>query len=389
MMITNQPAPQRQEYAQASTTKKFDNCSMQRNGIIGIILLLLFSFSFTGCYHKKTPSSFRLPDSIQEAQISRRLEVGDDSVLKQNDKDQIEWSGTRSKVDSLAFRVKHHYSQGFNFVVIPDSLMLLRQQPEEAVNDMKTDSFAVKKGKEVVVADIRILPNDKQDSVWVQIATEDYAFGWIHESQLLKQVVPADPISQFISTFSNIHLLIFLIVISIMGVGYLARKILKKNAHIVHLNDISSFYPTLLAVIVALSAAFYASIQLFAPETWREFYFHPSLNPFSQPLLLNIFLVLVWAMLIICIATIDDVRRLLKSGEALLYLSGLGAVCAVNYIVFSVLTLYYIGYPLLIVYIYYAFRIYLRKTSETYYCGNCSVRLHRKGRCPQCGAVNE
>ena len=389
MMITNQPAPQRQEYAQASTTKKFDNCSMQRNGIIGIILLLLFSFSFTGCYHKKTPSSFRLPDSIQEAQISRRLEVGDDSVLKQNDKDQIEWSGTRSKVDSLAFRVKHHYSQGFNFVVIPDSLMLLRQQPEEAVNDMKTDSFAVKRGKEVVVADIRILPNDKQDSVWVQIATEDYAFGWIHESQLLKQVVPADPISQFISTFSNIHLLIFLIVISIMGVGYLARKILKKNAHIVHLNDISSFYPTLLAVIVALSAAFYASIQLFAPETWREFYFHPSLNPFSQPLLLNIFLVLVWAMLIISLATIDDVRRLLKSGEALLYLSGLGAVCAVNYIVFSVLTLYYIGYPLLIVYIYYAFRIYLRKTRETYYCGNCGVRLHRKGRCPQCGAVNE
>ena len=389
MMITNQPAPKRQEYAQASTTKKFDNCSMQRNGIIGMILLLLFSFSFTGCYHKKTPSSFRLPDSIQEAQISRRLEAGDDSVLKQNDKDQIEWSGTRSKVDSLAFRVKHHYSQGFNFVVIPDSLMLLRQQPEEAVNDMKTDSFAVKKGKEVVVADIRILPNDKQDSVWVQIATEDYAFGWIHESQLLKQVVPADPISQFISTFSNIHLLIFLIVISIMGVGYLARKILKKNAHIVHLNDISSFYPTLLAVIVALSAAFYASIQLFAPETWREFYFHPSLNPFSQPLLLNIFLVLVWAMLIISIATIDDVRRLLKSGEALLYLSGLGAVCAVNYIVFSVLTLYYIGYPLLIVYIYYAFRIYLRKTRETYYCGNCGVRLHRKGRCPQCGAVNE
>lgn len=389
MMITNQPAPQRQEYAQASTTKKFDNCSMQRNGIIGIILLLLFSFSFTGCYHKKTPSSFRLPDSIQEAQISRRLEAGDDSVLKQNDKDQIEWSGTRSKVDSLAFRVKHHYSQGFNFVVIPDSLMLLRQQPEEAVNDMKTDSFAVKKGKEVVVADIRILPNDKQDSVWVQIATEDYAFGWIHESQLLKQVVPADPISQFISTFSNIHLLIFLIVISIMGVGYLARKILKKNAHIVHLNDISSFYPTLLAVIVALSAAFYASIQLFAPETWREFYFHPSLNPFSQPLLLNIFLVLVWAMLIIGLATIDDVRRLLKSGDTLLYLSGLGAVCAVNYIVFSVLTLYYIGYPLLIVYIYYAFRIYLRKTRETYYCGNCGVRLHRKGRCPQCGAVNE
>jgi putative membrane protein len=388
-MITNKRNSKEQGVEQALVAKKSDSCSVQRCGIVGVFFLLLLSFFFTGCYHKKTPSSFRLPDSIQEAQITRRLEAEGDSILKQKDNNEIGWSGTRSKEDSLAFRVKHHYSQGFNFIVTSDSLMLLRQQPEEAVNEMKTDSFAVKKGKEVVVADIRILPNDKQDSVWVQIATEDYAFGWIHESRLLKQVDPADPISQFISTFSNVHLLIFLIVFSIMGVGYLARKILKKNAHIVHFNDISSFYPTLLAVIVALSAAFYASIQLFAPETWREFYFHPSLNPFSQPLLLNIFLVLVWAMLIIGIATIDDVRRLLKSGETLLYLSGLGAVCAVNYIVFSVLTLYYIGYPLLIAYIYYAFRIYLRKSSETYYCGNCGVRLHRKGRCPQCGAVNE
>ena len=285
-----------------STREKASSCTLQRYGLMGVFLLFLLSFLLTGCYHKKTPSSFHLPDSIQEAQISRRIEAGGDSILNEKDTDNIEWIGTRSRVDSLSFRVKHHYSQGFNFIVTADSLMLLRQQPEEAVNKMETDSFAVKKGKEVVVADIRILPNDKQDSVWVQIATEDYAFGWVHENRLLKQVDPADPISQFISTFSNIHLLIFLIVISIMGVGYLARKILKKNAHIVHFNDISSLYPTLLAVIVALSAAFYASIQLFAPETWREFYFHPSLNPFSQPPLLNIFLVLVWAMLIIGIA---------------------------------------------------------------------------------------
>ena len=94
-------------------------------------------------------------------------------------------------------------------------------------------------------------------------------------------------------------------------------------------------------------------------------------------------------MLIIAIATIDYVRRLLKSGDAILYLSGLSAVCAVNYIIFSVLTLYYIGYILLVVYIYYAFRMYLRRSSETYYCGNCGTRLHRKGRCPHCGAMNE
>ena len=171
-----------------------------------------------GCYHKKTPSSFRLPDSIQEAQISRRLQAGGDSLLKQSDSTTDDWQGAAGSVDSLSFRVKHHYSQGFNFVVTSDSLMLIRQQPEEAVNRMETDSFAVRRGKGIVVADVRILPNDKQDSVWVEIATEDYAFGWVHEGHLLKQVDPDDPISQFISTFSNIHLLIFLIIISVIAV---------------------------------------------------------------------------------------------------------------------------------------------------------------------------
>ena len=355
-----------------------------------MVLLLLLSLVSTSCYHKKTPSNFRLSDSIQEAQISRRILPNHDSLdlMKQAD-NSIEWSGTTTKLDSFAFRVKHHYSEGFNFVVSKDSLMLLRQQPEEVVNNLETDSFAVAKGKSLVVAGIRILPNDSIDSVWVRVATEDYAFGWARERQLLKKVDPDTPISQFISLFSNTHLLIFLVVISLIGVSYLMRKIMKRNANIVHFNDINSFYPTLLAIIVATSATFYASIQLFAPKTWREFYFHPSLNPFSQPILLNIFLLLVWAMLLIGIAAFDDVRRLLRSGDAFMYLCGLAAICAVNYIVFSVLTLYYIGYLLLLVYIYYGIRVWFKKSSDAYECGNCGSRLHRKGRCPHCGVVNE
>lgn len=355
-----------------------------------MVLLLLLSLVSTSCYHKKTPSNFCLSDSIQEAQISRRILPNHDSLdlMKQAD-NSIEWSGTTTKLDSFAFRVKHHYSEGFNFVVSKDSLMLLRQQPEEVVNNLETDSFAVAKGKSLVVAGIRILPNDSIDSVWVRVATEDYAFGWARERQLLKKVDPDTPISQFISLFSNTHLLIFLVVISLIGVSYLMRKIMKRNANIVHFNDINSFYPTLLAIIVATSATFYASIQLFAPETWREFYFHPSLNPFSQPILLNIFLLLVWAMLLIGIAAFDDVRRLLRSGDAFMYLCGLAAICAVNYIVFSVLTLYYIGYLLLLVYIYYGIRVWFKKSSDAYECGNCGSRLHRKGRCPHCGVVNE
>ena len=119
--------------------------------------------------------------------------------------------------------------------------MLLRQQPEEIVNKLETDSFAVTKGKPLVVADIRILPNDTIDSVWVRVATEDSAFGWAREKQLLNAVDPDTPISQFISLFSNTHLLIFLVIISLIGLSYLMRKIMKRNANIVHFNDINSF----------------------------------------------------------------------------------------------------------------------------------------------------
>jgi len=46
----------------------------------------------------------------------------------------------------------------------------------------------------------------------------------------------------------------------------------------------------------------------------------------------------------------------LPLGEAILYLVGLAAVCAVIYVVFSITTLYYVGYPLLIAYFYFAIK---------------------------------
>lgn len=290
--------------------------------------------------------------------------------------------------DSLSFSSTHHYTNNFNFIVKADSLVLFQQQPEEVVSRMETDSLSVKHHDRLVVADIRILPNDSIDSVWVQVARDQETFGWIHESKLIPNVVPDDPISQFISTFSDVHLLIFLIVICFIGSCYLMRRLLKKKAYIVHFRDVDSFYPTLLALLVAASATLYASIQLFAPEMWRHFYFHPTLNPFSVPLILGIFLASVWAMLIVGLAAADDIRHLLPVGEAVTYMLGLAAVCAVNYIVFSITTLYYVGYALLALYAYYAVRLYLRRSHTVYVCGNCGALMHQKGRCPQCGALN-
>lgn len=322
-----------------------------------LILTCLFCLGLTSCYHKRQTGN---------------------ALQKYSEK----------QIDSLSFFSIHHYTNNYNFVVSADSITLIKQLPEEVLSGMTVDSFTVHRHDHLVVADIRIVPADRQDSVWVELANDSSVFGWVHESKLLSRVVPDDPISQFISTFSNTHLIIFLIIISIFGVTYLMRQLLRHNAHIVHFNDIDSFYPTLLCLIVATSATFYATIQTFVPNLWQHFYYHPTLNPFSVPFTLSIFLMSVWAMIIVAIAAVDDVRHLLPPGEAVLYLGGLLGVCAVDYIIFSLLTLYYVGYVLLVAYVYFALRQYFRNNRATYFCGNCGAKLHHKGRCPHCGAIN-
>lgn len=265
------------------------------------------------------------------------------------------------QLDSISFSTTHHYTNKFNFLVFKDSLELMRQQPEEYISGLPVDTFVVKKNHLLVVTDIRMVPQDSIDSVWVQLATENNDFGWIQESKLLPRVVPDDPISEFIMTFSNVHLLIFLVVIVVITMAYLVRKVFHSNGKIVHFNDIDSPYPVTLVLLVSISAAFYGWIQSFEPEVWRHFYFHPSLNPFAVPHLLGVFLALVWAVLIVALACVDEVYHRLTFGEGLLYLGGLAGVCALDYIIFSVLSLYYIGYVLLIAYIYFAIRAYRRK----------------------------
>jgi len=295
---------------------------------------------------------------------------------------------TKHQADSISFSETHHYTTGYNFAVKADSLMLISQQPEEMVSGLMVDSFAVARHGHLVVADIRMVPHDKTDSVWVQLGTEDARLGWTHEQTLMQSVVPDDPISLFIDTFSGLHTLLSLVIIAVIGSAYLLRIIFRQKAHMVHFNDIRSFYPTALCLLVAASATLYASIQMFAPDVWRNFFFHPTLNPFSQPPLLLVFLLSVWGMLIVGIAALDDVWHQLPFGEMLLYVGGLAAVCSTVYIVFSLSTLYYVGYPLLIIYMVASFRHYFLHTREHYICGHCGARMRQKGVCPVCGSKN-
>lgn len=307
----------------------------RHNTLWVILLMLCMTTMLSGCYHRRT--------------VRRQATV--QSLFSERQRDSVSFSAT------------HHYTNKFNFLVFKDSLFLTRQQPEEMLSGLEVDSFSVEKNHLLVVTDIRMVAQDSIDSVWVQLATEDNRIGWSRESRLLPKVVPDDPISQFIMTFSNVHLLIFLVIIVVIAMAYLIRKVCDEHSHlkIVHYNDIDSPYPTALVILVACSAAFYATIQNFVPDTWRHFYFHPTLNPFAVPGILGFFLTAVWSVLIVGLACVDEVHHRLPLGEGVLYLGGLASVCALDYIVFSVLTLYYVGYVLLAAYIYFAFWAYFRK----------------------------
>ena len=322
-----------------------------------VILALLVSLMLGACYRQQSPT----PDG---------------------------WIPTEEQMDSISFYTTHHYSQNYNFLVTADSLPLIVQQPEEAVSGLLVDTIFVMEDDRLVVANILMLPSDTTDSVWVQLARDQSTIGWTHETDLLGSVAPDNPISLFIDFFSDIHLLIMLAVVVLCVALFITRRLYRRNAMIVHLRDIDSFYPTLLVLLVASSAVFYSTIQLAAPESWRHFYYHPTLNPFSVPLHLELFLFSVWAIFIVGITAVYDIFRLLQPSQAMLYLAGLSAVCSVDYVVFSVSTLYYAGYPLLIAYAVFAFWRYWRFSRRPFRCGRCGAHLHSKGQCPVCGADN-
>ena len=75
--------------------------------------------------------------------------------------------------------------------------------------------------------------------------------------------------------------------------------------------------------------------------------------------------------------------------DGALYVLGLAAVCSVDYVVFSVSTLWLVGYLLFPVYAAYALWRFFRYSRTPYACGSCGWPLREKGHCPHCGTMNE
>ena len=282
------------------------------------------------------------------------------------------------------------YTIGDNFELSVDSLTLQSSQPlHNQPVDTVCEHFSVYFGDPLVVAETLVIPEDSVDSVWVKLARDQFTMGWVHQRDFFESVVPDDPISQFIHLFSIRHLGYFAILFAISLFALLYQVFSKKRPHVFFLRDILSPYPTILLIMLAVSALLYAGIQHYVPETWVLYYYHPTLNPFELPLILSLFLCTVWMLLILAIATIDEVRRQLPVGEAVLYLLSLLGCCILCYLLFTLAALSPgASYILFALFALVLIIRYYRNSRAKYLCGSCGKRLRELGKCPYCGAEN-
>lgn len=275
-----------------------------------------------------------VPDSVEEAQ---------DSTLQ---------SLSPQQIDSLAFRLTHHYSENFNFKVKVDSLTLIPH-----LGDILQDTCTVYDGELLVVAAI----DQATDTVWVKVAHDQMTMGWVPEPDLLRCATPDDPISEILDSLSSSRGIWMSMLAGIGIIAFLIRRGLHRSLHIIDLQEVSSPYPILFINLIALMASLYASVQNFMPEYWQEYYFHPTLNPLLLPPIMALLVVIVWLVIITAIAVVDEVYHNLPSSQVPAYMLELIGLSMIVYLIISTTTLFYIGYILLIAFITATTTFYIKK----------------------------
>ena len=269
------------------------------------------------------------------------------------------------QVDSLLFRLTHHYSENFNFLVKADSLTLI---PREG--DLISDTCKVYKGDVIAVATIKTIPTDSIDSIWVKVASNQTTMGWIPESELLKGATPDDLISELLDALSSSRVIWMSALIVIGLVAFIiGRKKTVKGKELLHLLDfldeMQSPYPALFLLFVAIMASLYASVQNFVPEFWQEYYFHPTLNPLVLPPIMATLVVVLWLVIITLIAVIDEVYHHFYFMPGIIHLTKIVGAAMMVYIVVSWTTLIYVGYILLAVLLYLLGKVIIKTIKAT------------------------
>ena len=301
------------------------------------------------------------------------------------------WDLSKERQDSIDFAQTHHYTINYNFLVTADSLSLLPALPNESELFAQGSTPSIVRHNDKVVVSATILTTDSanKETFYIKIARDQETMGWIEEELLLKNVVPCDPISQFIHMFSNNYIYGFFIIIALSLLFYIYR--LKKKQHIpfVHFQDIESIYPALLCIFTAFAAILYGFMQHYMPDVWEAYYYAPTLNPIGQQGILSMFITCTWIILILFIAALDETHKQLSHTDMIIYLLGLGCTWFIIYVVFSQGIKIYISYPLFIIYLAFAWRQYRRHHIAKYMCGRCGRPIRVLGRCPHCGAINK
>ncbi len=308
------------------------------------------------------------------------------------------------EVDSTDFRRTHHYWRGYNFYAT-DTFRVASRPPFEPQLTYTADSTRL-----ITAQDVLVIESIRKDTaahpaqIWLKIAAVEsgsYAntmvanspiSGWINEAILLKNAVPDTPVSRIIHTLgSKIFKQILFFSALLLTIGLL---ILARNRRL-HTNSILySPYRILLLLLLSGGIVLHRSIWHFVPDTWVEYYFYPSLNPFNPllPPIIALFVTNVWLILLAGIAVLDESRHHTESIPQLL--AGSALLCGqaiVMFAVFAVVCPFMLLYPLLVIYWVALIWGYVKYCSRatSYYCGNCGRIITRLGICPECGAKNE
>lgn len=304
-----------------------------------------------------------------------------DSLITAIEESDTLYELTRQQADSLEFRLLHHYTNNFNFMVKADSLVLLTSE------DGMTDTCVVRRNDVIAVADIRV--DEDNDTVWVKVARDQFTMGWTREDFLLKSTVPDDIISQMIDTLTGSRSAWMSAIVMVGLACYLFRRGTKHTLQIFRFDEMDSFYPIFLLILVSVTACLYVSIQKFAPEFWQEYYFHPTLNPLILPPVMATLVALVWLTLTVFIAMVIEVYHHFYFVQGVYYIFELLGVSMISYLVVSWTTAVYIGYPMTLAYVVLLLWIYFHRIRCWYVCGYCGERMRSKGQCPHCGRFNE
>ena len=308
------------------------NCMMKVMRSLTCFLPLFFLLM--SCVGGSVRENTKLADTI--VNIVDTTSVQPDSVLLNMSPQQI---------DSLVFRLTHHYSINFNFVVKADSIMLIPREGDAG------DTCYVKDGELIAVAAI----SNHIDTLWVKVAHDQRTMGWIAESELLKHSSPDDPISEILYALSGSRG-IWMSILAAIGLSAFFVKQRKNNRmRLFSLEQMQSPYPSMFLALIAVMAVLYSSVQNFVPEYWQEYYFHPSLNPLMLPPLMATLVVCVWLLIITFIAVCDEVYHHFDVLDGAIYIFELLGIGMIVYLAVSWTTIIFIGYLLAPVFLHYLY----------------------------------